>query len=102
MTRLLVLYKTPADTAAFDTYYFHTHVPLAKTIPGLRAYTVNDGSLNLVAGNEAPYLIAQLDFDTPADLQLALASPEGMAAAADLVNFGQAGVTILTFETRTL
>ena len=28
MAKLLALYKTPADPAAFDRYYFSKHVPL--------------------------------------------------------------------------
>lgn len=30
MARLLVMYKTPRDTAAFDKHYFEKHVPIAK------------------------------------------------------------------------
>ena len=29
MARLLAMYKKPADAAAFDRYYFTTHVPQA-------------------------------------------------------------------------
>ena len=100
MARLLVLYNKPADPAAFDRYYFETHVPIAKKVPGLRSYIVNDGPLNVVAGSQLPYLIAELEFDSMPDLQSALASVEGQAAAADLSNFAQAGVTLITFETR--
>ena len=32
MARILAIYKTPADKAAFDKYYFEKHVPLAKTM----------------------------------------------------------------------
>ena len=43
MARLMVLYRTPKDVAAFDRYYFDKHVPTAKKIPGLRKYEVNAG-----------------------------------------------------------
>ncbi|TIN20878.1 MAG: EthD family reductase, partial [Mesorhizobium sp.] len=33
MARLVALYKTPKDVAAFDRYYVSTHIPLAKAIP---------------------------------------------------------------------
>jgi uncharacterized protein (TIGR02118 family) len=36
MAKIVALYKEPADPAAFDAYYYSTHVPLAKTLPGLR------------------------------------------------------------------
>jgi uncharacterized protein (TIGR02118 family) len=102
MTRILVLYNQATDPAAFDRYYFATHVPLAKTIPGLRLYTVNSGSPVAIAGSQPPYLIAELEFDSMAEMQSAMASPEGKATAADVANFAQAGVTILAFDTRTV
>ncbi|MFJ1260054.1 EthD family reductase [Cupriavidus sp. CuC1] len=43
MAKLVVLYKKPADTAAFDSYYFSTHVPITKKITGLRRYEVSSG-----------------------------------------------------------
>jgi len=100
MAQLLALYHQPADPAAFDRYYIETHVPIAKKVPGLRSYVVNHGPVNAIAGNPAPYLIAELSFDTMSDLQSALSSAEGQAAAADLSNFAQAGVTLLVFETK--
>jgi uncharacterized protein (TIGR02118 family) len=100
MAKLLVLYNKPADPAAFDRHYNQTHIPLAKKIPGLRSYVISDGSVQALAG-VAPYLVAILDFDSMADLNAALASPEGQAAAGDLANFASAGVTLLTCESKT-
>jgi uncharacterized protein (TIGR02118 family) len=100
MAQLLALYHQPTDPAAFDRYYFGTHVPIAKKIPGLNSYIVNNGPVNVIAGSPAAYLIAELSFDTMADLQSALASDEGKAAASDLSNFAQAGVTLIVFETK--
>ena len=40
MAQLVVLYKTPKSADAFDRYYFATHVPLAKKLPGLKKYDV--------------------------------------------------------------
>ena len=34
MTKLVAMYKKPADAAAFDAYYTATHAPLAKQLPG--------------------------------------------------------------------
>jgi len=102
MARLLVLYNQPADPAAFDRYYFQTHVPLAKKIHGVRSYTVNSGRPATMAGTLSPHLIAELEFDNMEALQAAMASPEGQAAAADVANFAQAGVTLLVYDTRTV
>jgi uncharacterized protein (TIGR02118 family) len=99
MAKILVLYNPPADPAAFDRYYFNTHVPLARKIPGLKSMSFNAGPPVALAGT-TPYLIAELGFDSMASLQAALASPEGQATAADVANFAQAGVTILMYDTR--
>jgi uncharacterized protein (TIGR02118 family) len=102
MARLLVLYNAAADPAAFDHYYFETHVPIAKRIHGLRSFTVSSGKPATLAGTLSPHLIAELEFDSMEALQAAMASPEGQAAAADLANFAQAGVTLLVYDTRTV
>jgi uncharacterized protein (TIGR02118 family) len=96
--RILVLYKQPADPAAFDKYYFETHIPMARKIPHLRSMKFNAGPPVALAG-PAPYLIAELEFDTMADLQAAMASPQGQATAADVPNFAQ-DPTLLIYETR--
>jgi uncharacterized protein (TIGR02118 family) len=83
-------------------YYFETHVPIAKKISGVTSYVVNSGSPTMMTGGLAPHLIAELEFDSMESLQTAMASPERQAAAADLANFAQAGVTLLVFDTRTL
>jgi uncharacterized protein (TIGR02118 family) len=101
MAQLLVLHNAPADPAAFDRYYHKTHIPLAKKIPGLHSYVISDGPVQAPAGT-APHLIAILQFDSMADLNSALASPEGQAAAADLSNFASGGATLLIHDTKAL
>ena len=98
MARLVVLYKTPKDPAAFDAYYFKTHVPMAKKLPGLRRYEVSRGAVASPAGPSGLHLIATLHFDDLAALGAALASPEGKAAATDVGTFASGGVELYTFE----
>lgn len=100
MAKLIVLYKTPADPAAFERYYFDTHVPIAKKIPGMLRYEVNAGPLASPGGASPYHLIATLEFESMSALQQAMGSPEGRAAAADVPNFAQAGVEMLMFETK--
>jgi uncharacterized protein (TIGR02118 family) len=97
MARILVLYNKPSNPEAFNKYYFEKHVTIAKRIPGLRTMTVSEGDPIALPGT-APHLIAELGFDSMADLQAAMASPEGMATAGDLANFADAGATLLTRE----
>jgi uncharacterized protein (TIGR02118 family) len=98
LATLLVLYKTPADPAAFDCYYAETHAPLAKKIPGLKSYAISKGAVATPAGVSGIHLVATLTFDSLAALQSGLASPEGAAAAGDLPNFATGGADLYIFE----
>jgi uncharacterized protein (TIGR02118 family) len=100
MAKLVALYRTPRDTAAFDRYYFSTHVPLAKKIPGLRKYDVSDGTTLSPEGPSNFHLVATLHFDSLEDIKAALASPEGQATAGDLGNFADGGVELIFFDTK--
>jgi uncharacterized protein (TIGR02118 family) len=100
MAELVVMYKTPKDTAAFDKHYFEKHVPLAKKIPGLRKYSVSQGPVATPAGPSGFHLIAILTFDSLAAIQAAFASGEGRATAADLPNFASGGADMILFDTR--
>jgi uncharacterized protein (TIGR02118 family) len=100
MAELVVMYKTPKDTAFFDRYYFEKHIPIAKKIPGLRKYAVSQGPVATPAGPSAFHLIATLTFDNLAAIQAAFASAEGQAAAADVQTFATGGVDMILFDTR--
>jgi uncharacterized protein (TIGR02118 family) len=100
MAELVVTYKTPKDTAAFDKYYAETHIPLAKTMPGLRKYQVSKGPVATPAGPSGIHLIAILTFDDLAAIGAAFGSPEGRATAADLPKFATGGADIVFFDTR--
>lgn len=100
MATVIALYKKPADPAAFDAYYHATHVPLAKTLPGLRRYDISSGPVGSATGDSGLHLVAMLHFDSMAAIQAALSSPQGAATAGDLGNFAQAGVELLMFDTR--
>jgi uncharacterized protein (TIGR02118 family) len=100
MAQLVVMYKTPKDPAAFDEHYFARHVPLAKTIPGVRTYDVSQGPIATPAGPSAYHLVVTIGFDDLGAIQQAFASPEGQAAAADVATFATGGVDMIMFDTR--
>jgi uncharacterized protein (TIGR02118 family) len=100
MASILVLYKTPADAAAFDKYYIETHVPIAKKIPGLRKYEISKGAVVTPAGPSGVHLVANLVFDDLASIERARASPEGQAAGADVEKFSTGGTDILIFDSQ--
>lgn len=86
MVKLIAFYKKPEDVAAFDKAYFETHVPLALKMPGLVKCEV--AKVTGAPGGEAPYhMVAELYFDDMAALNAAMASPEGKAAAKNLMGF---------------
>jgi uncharacterized protein (TIGR02118 family) len=99
MADVVVTYKTPKDTAAFDKYYAETHIPLAKKMPGLRKYLVSKGPVATPAGPSGIYLIATLSFDSMAAIQAAFGSAEVRATAADVKNFATGGADIMFFDT---
>jgi len=98
MARLVVMYGTPKYADAFDKYYFETHVPIAKRIPGLRKYEVSRGAVATPAGPAKFHLIATLHFDDMKAVQNAFASPQGQAAAADVAKFASGGAEMMFFD----
>lgn len=83
MARMIVIYRTPKDPAAFDKHYHEIHVPLARQIPGLRKYEVSTGPIVSLASASDTYLIATLHFESLAAIKAAFASDQGRVCAAD-------------------
>src|SRR5258708_6046052 len=100
MAEVVVMYKTPKDTAAFDKHYSEKHIPLAKKIPGLRKYAISQGPVATPAGPSAFPLIAILTFDNLKAVQAGFGSAEGKAAAAGVQTFATRGADMLLFDTR--
>jgi uncharacterized protein (TIGR02118 family) len=100
MAKIMVLYRTPKDTAAFDKYYFDKHVPTVKKLPGLRKLEVSQGPVATPAGPSPFHLIDALYFDDMAAIQKGYATPEGQALAADMQNFASGGADVLIFDSR--
>ena len=102
MAKLFAVYQQPKDPAAFDKYYTSTHIPLAKTLPGLRSYEVTRGSVMGMGGKHGVYLVAVLEFDSMEAIGAAMSSSQGQATAADLANFASAGVDVMMADTATV
>jgi uncharacterized protein (TIGR02118 family) len=100
--QLVVMYKIPTNKDSFDKYYFEKHIPIAKKIPGLRKYEVNQGPVATPAGPSGYHLVALLHFDNLGAIQAAFGSPEGQATAADVQTFATGGVDMYMFDTRTV
>jgi uncharacterized protein (TIGR02118 family) len=83
MARMVVIYQTPDDPEAFDRHYYTTHIPLAKTLPGIRSYEVSVRPIMSLAGGPQPYLVGTLTFDSLDDIKAAFATDIGRECAAD-------------------
>ncbi|MDQ2690054.1 MAG: EthD family reductase [Chloroflexota bacterium] len=93
MPRLIALYNAPDDTDAFDAHYRDVHMPIVSRYPNLRDVRLSKPTG--VGGRPSPYyLMAEMVFDSAADLDEALMSEAGAASAKDLRNFAGAGVTM--------
>ena len=95
--RLIALYHQPSDPHAFDTHYATVHGPLVRRYPGLRDLRLT--KLESVSERlPAYYLMAEMSFDTRADLDAALGSEPGKESGRDLRNFAQAGVDLFILD----
>lgn len=95
MKKLIALYKTPSDAAAFMHHYRETHLPLVQRVPGLvkAELTLVERTLVGEAGN---YLLAEMYFADEDSFKAAMRSPENAATGADLANFAPGLVTVMT------
>jgi uncharacterized protein (TIGR02118 family) len=86
MVKLVAMYRTPDDVKAFDDHYNSVHTPLVKKYPGLRKIEVAK-VYGAPIGEPKQHLIAEMYFDNHDAMQNAFRSPEGKAAAGDLMEF---------------
>ena len=97
MVRLIALFNTPDDPAAFDAHYRDVHTPIVRRYPGLRELRLSRASG--VGGRPSPvYLMAEMLFDDREALEAAMASDAGRESGRDLRNFAGAGVQVFVAE----
>lgn len=91
MIKYVALYRTPADPEDFDEKYLTTHKPLIDKVPGLVRQEIAKTTRTFVPGflgDNAPYLIAELYFESKDAMKTGFASPEWQAAGANLTEIG--------------
>ena len=97
MSKLVVLYKKPADPAHFEQHFRTVHAPLAATMPGLRSHSF--GPTKGLDGSDAEYFWMFVGtFDSLEAIHAAFASSEGKATVADIPNYYSGAPTILYLE----
>lgn len=97
MIKYVALYRAPGDPEAFDKAYFESHKPLIDAVPGLVRQEIAKVARTFVPGflgDTAPYLIAELYFESKDAMKAAFASPEWQASGANLTEIG--GMELVT------
>lgn len=100
MHTLMVLYPEPSDPAAFEAYYRDKHVPLAATLPGLRAHGYGFPEA-LGPGPRPHFCVFWAQFDDAAAMLAALESDVGRRVAADVPNYSPRGASLIHFDDAT-
>lgn len=101
MVKLIALYRTPPDPAAFDRHYAEVHTPLILKVPGLLGMRVNRPAAHLY-GEPQYYLMSELLFADRDAYDRAMASPENRTAGKDLMSFARDLVTMAVVEETTI
>jgi uncharacterized protein (TIGR02118 family) len=96
MSKLIALYRQPADPTAFDQAYFSTHMPLIAKVPGLLKTTITRFTRNMMGENF--YMMAEMEFADMEALKAGMKSPEMAAAGDNLMGFAAGLVTLLFGE----
>jgi uncharacterized protein (TIGR02118 family) len=96
MSKLIALYKQPADPASFDQAYFDTHLPLLAKVPGLMKTSLTRFTRTLQG--DGYYLMAEMLFSDKDALKAAMKSPEMAEAGANLNSFAAGLVTLMFGE----
>jgi len=86
VVKLVAMYRKPADVSAFEAHYKEIHTPLARKMPGLKKMEVAHFT-GSPGGEPKFYMMAELYFDNKESMMSAMGSPEGKAAAKDVMSF---------------
>ena len=96
-----VIYNTPKDSAAFESYYSATHVPLVgagQQEIGFTRVDLTRFESNLDGSAPAEYRQAELCFNSMGELKKGTATPAFKKAVDDLPKFATGGLTALIGE----
>lgn len=98
MVKLVAFYRKPEDEGAFERHYRDVHTPLVEKMPGLLKLEVTRFTGG-PQGDSPYYLMAEMYFEDTNALNRSMSSPEGKAAAKDLMQFAGSIVTMAFGET---
>jgi uncharacterized protein (TIGR02118 family) len=97
VTELIVLYRMPNDPERFEKYYREVHGPITSKLPGLKGYKY--GPARALDGGPGEFFwYWSGTFDSRQAALDAMASPEGVAGAADVPNYYHDDPLFMFFE----
>ncbi len=97
MSKLVVLYKKPADPAHFEKHFREVHMPLVQKMPGLRSYSF--GPATDLEGKDGAFFWTFIGtFDSLKAIHEAFGTPEGQAVGADIPNYSPEPPAIIHIE----
>lgn len=88
MVKLIAYYKEPENKEEFENKYFNEHLPLAGKMPGLIKAEVSKLK-GIGKGSSNFYLQTDMYFNNMEELNKAMTSDAGKAAAANLMSFAK-------------
>ena len=97
MIKLIALYRKPTDVESFNKHYYEVHIPLIKKTPGLRKIEITKIT-GAPIGETKYHVMAEMYYDSMDAMNAANASPEGKAAARDLMSFAAEVVALFHGE----
>jgi len=97
MFKMVALFKKPENQEEFDHYYFSTHIPLTKKIPGLQELKVTKITGSPMGESEY-YLMCEMFYENKEAFKEASKSAESKASGKDIVTFAGHLVTFFLGE----
>jgi uncharacterized protein (TIGR02118 family) len=90
--------KAGDDPAEIDSHYYAVHVPNVRRLPKLSRHVIGTAIGDAAGANPACYRTAEIWFDSRADFEAAMESPEWAAIAADGFMPSVAGLEIVVYD----
>ena len=97
MIKLIIFFRKPKDTNAFEAHFSNIHVPLIAKMPHVRRTTVTR-AIGAPKGEPLFHLIHEVYFDDLQACNFALNSPEGREAGVDLMAWSKDIATLMFGE----
>ncbi|GAA0344588.1 hypothetical protein GCM10008967_38730 [Bacillus carboniphilus] len=82
MYKVIVLYKKPENPQEFDEYYFNTHMPITKKIPGLQEVKVTK-----LKGETEYYMMCEMYYESKDAFKAASQTEEAKVSMKDAMKF---------------